>query len=197
MARGLTLQSTGRAPASRVTPVISNVRHRENRMHSPASHRELSKRSECRLSQGTKAVVPRAVRPLAASAPLMVREAWGSRTSSSAVSSVNKPCLCKASMAPVSGAGLLCNVPPAKVRWVNPFESLPPRHSWASRRSASPNRSGRAATSFARGGGFGLFASGATQRTMRAGSVPLGALPNPSIELTCPGKPGHAAHVKR
>jgi hypothetical protein len=22
-------------------------------------------------------------------------------------------------------------------------------------------------------------------------------LPNPSIELTCPGKPGHAAHVKR
>jgi hypothetical protein len=25
----------------------------------------------------------------------------------------------------------------------------------------------------------------------------LAEAPNPSIELTCPGKPGHAAHVKR
>ena len=66
----------------------------------------------------------------------------------------------------------------------------------ALRSSAKPN-AGRAATSFARGGGFGLFAGGATQRTMLAGSVLLGALPNPSINRTCPGKPGHAVYLKR
>ena len=67
----------------------------------------------------------------------------------------------------------------------------------ALRRSAQPNTTSRAATSFARGGGFGLFASDTTQRTMRAGSVPQSALPNPSIERTCPGKPGQASHLKR
>ena len=36
----------------------------------------------------------------------------------------------------------------------------------ALRSSAKPNTRGRAATSFARGGGFGLFASGVTQRTI-------------------------------
>ena len=46
-------------------------------------------------------------------------------------------------------------------------------------RSSAKPKAGRAATSFARGGGFGLFASGATQRTMRAGRVPLGARSNP------------------
>lgn len=25
--------------------------------------------------------------------------------------------------------------------------------------------------------------------------IPSAEMPNPSIELTCPGKPGHAAHV--
>jgi hypothetical protein len=65
------------------------------------------------------------------------------------------------------------------------------------RRSAKPKTRGRAATSFARGGGFGLLASGVTQRTMRAGSVPQSALPNPSINRTCPGKPGHAGYLKR
>ena len=67
----------------------------------------------------------------------------------------------------------------------------------AQRRSARPNTRGRAATSFARGGGFGVLAGGATQRTMRAGRVPSGARSNPSIERTCPGKPGHASHLKR
>jgi len=67
----------------------------------------------------------------------------------------------------------------------------------AMRSSAKPNARGRAATSFARGGGFGLFSSSTTQRTMRAGCVPQRALPNPSIERTSPGKPGAASHLKR
>jgi hypothetical protein len=66
----------------------------------------------------------------------------------------------------------------------------------ALRSRAKPKTVG-AATSFARGGGFGLLASGATQRTMHAGSVPQNALPNPSIERTSPGKPGAASHLKR
>ena len=67
----------------------------------------------------------------------------------------------------------------------------------ALRQGAALGCAGRAATSFARGGGFGLLAAGATQHTMHAGTVPLGALPNLSIERTCPGKPGHASHLKR
>jgi len=67
----------------------------------------------------------------------------------------------------------------------------------ALRQGAALGCAGRAATSFARGGGFGLFASGTTQRTMRAGCVPQNALPNPSIERTSPGKPGAASHLKR
>jgi hypothetical protein len=59
----------------------------------------------------------------------------------------------------------------------------------ALRRSAKPNTKGRAATSFARGGGFGLLASGATQRKMRAGRVLFGARSNPSIEGTSNGGP--------
>lgn len=42
------------------------------------------------------------------------------------------------------------------------------------------------------------LAGGAAQRKMQAVSGRAsGVRPNPSIELTCPGKPGHAAHVKR
>jgi len=71
------------------------------------------------------------------------------------------------------------------------------RQRQALRMSAKPNARGRAATSFARGGGFGLLAGGATQRTMRAGRVPFGARSNPSIKRTSPGKPGAASHLKR
>ena len=160
-------------------PLNSSVRHRKSRMHSLASHREVSKRRKCRFARGTKVSPPRAVRPLAASAALLVRGALVSRISSGAVVSVGKPCLFKESMALVSGGCLLCNFWPAKVR------------------SARPGCSGSAATSFAPGGGLGSFSSGATRRTMRAGSVPPGALPNPSINRTCPGKPGHAGYLKR
>jgi len=73
---------------------------------------------------------------------------------------------------------------------------LPQTH--ALRRSAKPNARGRAGTSCcaARAGGVRLLASGATQRTMRAGRVHR-PLPNPSIERTSPGKPGAASHLKR
>ncbi len=56
--------------------------------------------------------------------------------------------------------------------------------SWSSvalRSSTRPNTKG--------GGGSGF--------TMHAGSVLQSALPNPSIERTCPGKPGQASHLKR
>ena len=78
----------------------------------------------------------------------------------------------------------------------------------ALRSGAKPNTRGRAATSFARGGGFGLFAGGTTQRAMLAGFVPQSALPNPSIERTNNGgssltafayaqPPLFASHLKR
>ena len=79
----------------------------------------------------------------------------------------------------------------------------------ALRRRAKPNTRGRAGTSCfaARAGGFGLSASGATQRKMQSGSV-VRALPNPSIERTNNGgssftafanaqPPLFASHLKR
>ena len=167
-------------------PVISNVRHRRSRMRSLASHREVSTRRRCCFARGTKAVLPRAVRPLAASAPLLVREALAGPASSHA-------------MPPVGKLGCLSSLQfwPAKGREFKPFSSVRRSCSSASRWSARPGCSGSAATSFARGGGFGLLAGVTTQRTMRAGSVLLGALPNHSINRTCPGKPGHAGYLKR
>jgi len=70
----------------------------------------------------------------------------------------------------------------------------------ALRRSAKPKTRGRAGTSCcaARAGGFGLFASCTTQRTMRAGRVYRSARPNPSIERDVQGlSPSAAPHVKR
>ena len=203
-----TLQSTGHAPASRVMPVISNVRHRGNRMHSLVSRREDSKRRERCFARGTKAVLPRAVRPLAASAPPLGHGALARRAGSRIKAPVSKNLLRKASSVPGSGAGLLCNLWPAKGRRFNARSSVQPSLSYASRRSARQGCSGRAATSFARGGGFGLFAGGVTQRTMHAGSVPQSALPNPSIERTNNGgssftafanaqPPLFASHLKR
>ena len=166
-------------------------------MRSLANCRGSSKRRGCRFARGTKAVLPRAVRPLAASAPLLVREALAGSASSRAMPPVNKLCFFKASSASISGASLLCSCWPAKGRQFHPRCSVCPSYSSASRWSAKLGPSGRAATSFARGGGFGLFASSVTQRTMHAGSVPLGALPNHSINRTYPGKPGHAGYLKR
>jgi len=175
---------------------MSNVRHRGNRMPSFASRRGGLKRRECRFARVTKAVLPRAVRPVAASAPLLVREALASRASSGAMPPFNVPCFCKAYSTSVSGAGLLCRFSLRKAE--SSVRVL--RCVWVVRqpRAGAPGScSGPAATGFARGGGFGLLAGVITQRTMHAGSVPLGALPNHSINRTCPGRPGHAGYLKR
>ena len=42
-----------------------------------------------------------------------------------------------------------------------------------------------------------LSRSSARQAATRASRVPLILRPNPSVEGTCPGKPGHAPHLKR
>jgi hypothetical protein len=61
--------------------------------------------------------------------------------------------------------------------------------SLALRRCVRPRVAGRAGTSFARAGGFGLLASSATQRTMRAGLELLSPRSNPSFEGTPNGAP--------
>jgi hypothetical protein len=80
----------------------------------------------------------------------------------------------------------------------------------ALRSSAKPVARSRVGSSCfaARAGCVRLLASGATQRTMRAGFVPQSALPNPSIERTNNGgssftafaeaqPPLFASHLKR
>jgi len=138
--------------------------------------------------------MPRAVRPLAASArpklfvagsalcaePSSGSEEKVSSPAHSFLGSTKNPMLIKAQVQPGQVAASS-----------KPMQAL--------RRSAKPNSRGRAGTSCyaARAGGFGLFASGATQRKMQAGSV-VRALPNPSIERDVQGlSPLVAPHVKR
>ncbi len=161
-------------------------------MHSLASHRELSKHSECRFARGSKPVLARAVRPLAASARPKCFGAGCVRCAEPALSIEQIACLpahnlLKGVKKPMFGKAVLA------LRGDTAFSEK----TRALRRSAKPNTRGCAATSFARGGGFGLFSAGATQRTMRAGSVPQGALPNPSINRTSSGKPAAACYLKR
>ncbi len=163
-------------------------------MHSLASHRALSKSVECRFARGFKPVPARAVRPLAASARPKL---FGTASSLSA----------EPALSTEEGAFLPALGYPA--RFKNPMvgKALVARSevsacsekTQALRRSAKPNTRSRAGTSCcaARAGGVRLLAGGVTQRTMRAGSVPQSALPNPSIERTSPGKPGAASHLKR
>ena len=172
-------------------------------MHSLANHRESSKRSECRLAQGTKAVLPRAVRPLAASARPQRFGAGSGLCAEPSLGIEEEACwprhsFLRESKNPMFGKALVAL-----------FEvTACSEQTQALRRSAKPNARGRAATRFARGGGFGLFAGGTTQRTMLAGRVPLSALPNPSIERTNNGgsslsafayaqPPLFASHLKR
>jgi hypothetical protein len=161
-------------------------------MHSLARHRGSSKRCECRFARVTKAVLPRAVRPLAASARPQ-RFGTGSNHYAEPASGIEEEvCLSVHSLLREPKKPMLGRAKASLVRVTAYSESMQ-----ALRRSAKPNARGRAATSFARGGGFGSLAGGVTQRTMHAGSVLLGALPNHSINRTCPGKPGHAGYLKR
>ena len=137
------------------------------------------------------AVLPRTVRPLAASALPQWLVASTNLCSAPALSSEEKVCL-----PPHSFLESTKNPVFGKARGALGAVTACSLQIKALRGSAEPN-TGRAATSFARGASFGSLAGGATQRTMRAGSVPLGALPNHSINRTCPGKPGHAGYLKR
>ena len=161
-------------------------------MHSLASHRELSKRREFRFARGTKAGLPRAVRPLAASARPKRFVAGSGLCAEPSPGIEEKACL------PVhSFLGGLKNPMFGKALVALREVTAGSKQTQALRSSAKPNTRGLAATSFARGGGFSLLASGATQRTMRAGCVPQGAMPNPSIERDVQGlSPLAAPHVK-
>ena len=164
-------------------------------MRSLASHRESSKRRECRFAIGTKAVLPRAVRPLAASARSKRFDAASSLYAEPALSSAEESCLPLQGFLAVPKSSMfgkvlaaLCEV----TACLEPMQAL--------RRSAKPNARGRAGTSCcaARAGGVRLLAGGATQRTMRAGRVPQDAMPNPSIERDVQELSLLAApHVKR
>jgi len=133
----------------------------------------------------------RAVRPLAASAPTRWLAASASLPAEPALRQRGK-----GFVAPHSFLGHALNSMFGKAQVELGRVTARSEPMQALRSRAKPKTVG-VATSFARGGGFGLFASGVTQRTMRAGRVPQNALPNPSIERTSPGKPGAASHLKR
>jgi hypothetical protein len=161
-------------------------------MRSLASHREQPKRRQCRFARGTKAVLPRAVRPLAASAPPQRFVAGSGLCAEPSFGIEENACLQEHSFLIEPKNPMLGKAEVSFGQVTACSESMQ-----ALRRSAKPNTRSRAATSFARGGGFGVFAGGVTQRTMRAGCVPQSAMPNHSINRTCPGKPGHAGYLKR
>jgi hypothetical protein len=186
-------------------PLISNVRPHEIRMNSLASHCLESNRRMCSFARGTWANLPRAVRPLAASAPAADLEALRG-SASAGVSSV----LSKKEVAQSSGIQSLCfsqaleegstqQGQAIQIRVPAVFrQAMPSQRSQASRMRARQIAVGRAGTSrfAARAGGVRLLASGATQRKLQGRVAPC-VRPNPSIERTCPGKPGHASHLKR
>ena len=165
----LTLPSRGLAPASRVEPLMSNVRpHAMRKYKFQFAERfcEATERHRASKKTGVQALA-RAVRPasLAASARLSLLVA--ARASAHAVPQVTG---FKRTMSVSSGFGVQVSQAPIK----------------AVHSSANPNTG-------ARGAGFGLLASGATQRTMRAGRVPSSARSNPSIERTNNGGSGLSA----
>ena len=112
----------------------------------------------------------RAVRPLAASAPIAhIEPTVGCAGSNTA---------CLSTVQEVEA-------PLKQSRFIEPSSQLvskPVCLSSATRVRARQSNAGRAATSFARGGGAQAFASGATQRNVKA--LVVCPRPNPSIEAT-------------
>lgn len=151
-------------------------------MASSFTHVLKSKRCLCRFARGRWATAARAVRPLAASAPAAVLEAW----QGSSASSVSSP----------FSTGSHCAGPSGRQRSLpigrNSLQVCPARsegraavQALASRSSARQSQEGRASTRCfaARAGGLRLLASGVTHRKMQIRAVPC-APPNPSIERT-------------
>ena len=170
-------------------------------MHSVGTVSPDSKQCVGGFARRTKAGLPRAVRPasLAASAPAVVVEALAGRSDSRIEAPVSKYFIGQASPYQAVCLPLVSNRGGSDGQTQEPSFGLQPAFSSALRRGAAQSNAGRAGTSCfaARAGDFGLLASGATQRTMRAGRVLFGARSNPSINRTCPGKPGHAGYLKR
>ena len=175
----LTRQSRGLGPASRSKPLISNVRHRKSGMQDAKQSRRFCiaplgySDAGCPSFGGQRTVG--GSRSMCRSCELKYR------------GSVQRVSINRASLCPALGSASGGGVRPAEGCEFSLCFASQPSHSSAMRRSARQSKSGRAATSFARGGGFGLLASTATQRTMHAGWVPQSALPNPSIERTAFG----------
>ena len=156
--RCLTIQSTGRAPASWVTPVISNVRPHAMRKYQFAMRffvaTELNRTNE---ETGFQALV-RAVRPASLAASARLNLLVAARASAHAV-----PQVTGFKKTGLRSFGISIHLLQAPIKVVHSSAKL---------------------NTGARGAGFGLLASGATQCAMRAGRVPSGARSNPSINRT-------------
>jgi hypothetical protein len=166
-----TLPSRGRAPASRVTPLMSNVRRRENRMPASAIKVLSSNRRIRRHVFGTRG------RLVWSSARLTAPDANGSpgRAKSTNCASF------KAGRSNSLFSGSLVFEGSLPLDSVKGHFSLAGSHA---QRSLPFGRKKR-------------LAAGRPERIRVQAQAVHRAPPNPSIELTCPGKPGHAAHVKR
>jgi hypothetical protein len=175
--RRLTLPSRGRAPASRVTPLMSNVRRRESRMPASAIKVLNPNRRSPRFAFGTSSRLVWAVRPLAASAPLadlQANEIQGRARSG-------------------TGASF-------KAQRLNGLNSRSLVFAGSLPRDSVQGHFSKAGSHAQRSLPFGRkkrLATGLVERIRIQAQAVHRAPPNPSIELTCPGKPGHAAHVKR
>jgi hypothetical protein len=173
----LTLPSRGPVPASRAWPLMSNVRRRESRMPASAIKVLNPNRRSPRFAFGTNSRFVWAVRPLAASAPLVdprSNETQG-RARSAKCASVKAGRLNGLFSGSFVFAGSL---PLGSVRGHCFLAGLHAQRSLPFGRKKK-------------------LAAGMPKRIRIQAQAVHRAPPNPSIELTCPGKPGHAAHVKR
>jgi hypothetical protein len=130
-----------------------------------------------RFAFGTSSRLVWAVRPLAASAPLVdprSNETQGCARSAKCASF-------KAARLNGLFSGLLVSASTLPLGSVLGHFSLAGSHA---QRSLPPGRKQR-------------VVAGSAERIRIQAQAVHRAPPNPSIELTCPGKPGHAAHVKR
>ena len=178
----------GHAPASRVMPLTSNVRPHIFQIQMPNT------RSAFALRRW--ATAERAARPasLASSARAEVLVAGGSQASARAARPLASGALPVSGSAP-RGSGVLafrgihlCSLFPFAASERLSAQGTGLRSQSVSSSQAAIFPFGASALAFAR--------SNAHQAT-NASRVPLILRPNPSVEGTCPGKPGHAPHLKR
>jgi len=176
---GLTLQSRGRAPASRVTPLISNVRRQKMRSTQPPANVALKLKCLRALpapkhlsglnqkvgpSLALTGVLRRAREAFVAGAARVVFGASRTRPPLVASTFPRRPYFL---------------VAPATVRGCSALGVVERRYFSVQFGVASKPRAGYSPSGYARG--------------QASAALP----PNPSIERTSPGKPGAASHLKR